>query len=226
MLKENYPEIAVALKVRRGSVGRPRIETDQPGLLSDILKIATIGAACGEKRREDIYRTVKTLDDLHHQISNLGYNVSRSGLYLRLEPRNRNTHQGKKHVQTVPVKLVRPQNNLRKGHSDRVFASESFKAVDKIAEHLGPHACLYVSRDDKSSVPLGVIAAKKQSSILMSLRARVRLPDHDFKVGSKHLLVPSVSAICEIDQKLGVTYFGNTHIAIRSAKHNGSFLSC
>ena len=222
MLRENYPEIAVTLKARSGEVGRPRIEVDQPGLLSDILKIATIGAACGEKRREDIFRTVKTLDDLHQEITNLGYQVSRSALYLRLEPRCRTTHQGKKHVQTVPVKLVRPQNNLRKGHSDRAFASESFKGVDKIAGHIGSHACLYVSRDDKSSVPLGVIAAKRQSSILMNLKARVRLPDHDFKVGSKHLLVPSVSAVCEIDPKSGVTYSGHTYIAIRSAKHNGS----
>ena len=222
MLQENYPEIAVAMKIRNGEVGRPRIETDQPGMLSDILQIATIGAACGEKRREDIYRTAKTLDDLHKHITNLGYVVSRSGLYLRLEPKNYSNNQGKKHLKTVPVRLVRPQNNLRKGHSDRAFASESFKAVDKIAAHLGPHACLYVSRDDKSSVPLGVIAAKKQSSILMSLRARVRLPDHDFKVGSKHLLVPSVSAVCDIDPKTGVTYSGKTYIAIRSAKHNGS----
>ena len=223
MLRENYPEIAVALKVRDNvGRGRPRIETDQPGVLADILKIATIGAACGDKRREDIYRTAKTLDDLHLHITNLGYKVSRTGLYLRLEPRNHNTTEGKRHVQTVPVKLVRPQNNLRKGHSDRMFGSESFKAVDNIAAHLGPGACLYISRDDKSSVPLGVIAAKKQSSILMSLRARVRLPDHDFKVGSKHLLVPSVTAVCEIDPKTGVTYSGNTYIAVRSAKHNGS----
>ena len=132
MLRENYPEIAVTLKARSGEVGRPRIEVDQPGLLSDILKIATIGAACGDKRREDIFRTVKTLDDLHQEITNLGYQVSRSALYLRLEPRCRTTHQGKKHVHTVPVKLVRPQNNLRKGHSDRAFASESFNNTTKL----------------------------------------------------------------------------------------------
>ena len=223
LIKENYPELAAALKIRDNvGRGRPRIECDQPNILSDILQIATIGAACGDKRREDMYRTAKTLDDLHGHITSLGYRVSRSGLYLRLEPRNQNTSQGKKHVQTLPVKLVRPQNNLRKGHSDRMFAAESFKAVDKIAEFIGPEACLYSSQDDKSSVPLGVIAAKKQSTILMSVRARVRLPDHDFKVGSKHLLVPSVIAICQIDPKTGVTYTGNTYIAVRSAKHNGS----
>ena len=220
-LKENFPEIASSLKVG-DNVGRPRIESDQPGLLEDILQIATIGAACADKRRDDIFRTVKTVDDLHREITKLGYSLSRSALYLRLLPRDLTTQEGKKHVVTVPVRLVRPQNNLRKGHPDRIFAAETFKGVDQISEFIGPQAVLYGSQDDKSSVPLGVIAAKKQSSILMSLRCRVRLPDHDFKVGAKHLLTPSVISICIIDPKIGVTYSGPTYVGIRSAKHNGS----
>lgn len=220
-LKVTHPEIASSLKLRDG-VGRPQIECDQSDLLEDILKIATIGAACGDKRREDIFRTVKTLDDLHKAICALGYRISRSALYLRLLPRQASTNQGKKHVNTVNVKLVRPQNNLRKGHPDRIFAAESFKAVDEIASFLGPGAAVYISQDDKSSVPLGVIAAKKQSAILMNMRVRLRLPDHDFKVGSRHLLTPSVIAVCTIDPKVGVTYTGPTYVAVRSAKHNGS----
>ena len=93
---------------------------------------------------------------------------------------------------------------------------------DDIAAFIGPGAALYLSQDDKSSVPLGVTAAKKQGCILMSMRCRVRLPDHDFKVGSKHLLTPSVICVCTIDPKSGVTYSGPTFVGIRSAKHNGS----
>ena len=107
-------------------------------------------------------------------------------------------------------------------HPDRMFAREGFKMGDDIAAFIGPKAALYLSQDDKSSVPLGVTAAKKQSSILMSMRYRVRLPDHDFKVGSKHLLTPSVICVCHIDPKVGVTYSGPTFVGIRSAKHNGS----
>ena len=70
-----HPEIASSLKLRDG-VGMPQIECDQSDLLEDILKIATIGAACGDKRREDIFRTVKTLDDLHNAICALGYRIS------------------------------------------------------------------------------------------------------------------------------------------------------
>ena len=54
-------------------------------------------------------------------------------------------------------------------------------------------------------------------------RVRVRLPDHDFNVGSKHLLIPSVLAHCKIDPLTGkVSYSGETYIGIRSSKHNNS----
>ena len=219
LLKEN-PEVAKALKIR-DCVGRPRVEVDQPGLLEDILKIATIGAACGDRRRDDIFRTVKTLDDLKKAIDGLGYTVSRQALYLRILPRDAKSIQGMKHVKTVNVRLVRPQNDLRKKHPDRMFARESCKAVEEIVTYFGPDASVFTGQDDKSSVPLGVPCAKKQSSILMNMRVRVRLPDHDFKVGRRHLLTPSVLAVCSITKE-GVTYTGPTYVAIRSSKHNGS----
>ena len=194
LLRDN-PEVARALKIRDG-VGRPRVEVDQPGMLDDILKIATIGAACGDRRRDDIFRTVKTLDDLKKAIDDLGYTVSRQSLYLRLLPMDAKSLHGQKHVKTVNVRLVRPSNDLRKKHPDRIFARESCRSVDEIVTYFGPGSCVFTGQDDKSSVPLGVPCAKKQSSILMNMRVRVRLPDHDFKVGSRHLLTPSVLAVC------------------------------
>ena len=169
-----------------------------------------------------MFRSIKTLDDLHSELEKMGYKISRSGAYIRLLPRDATTVEGRRHHKCVPVRLVRPENNLRKKHPDRMFAKEGFKMGDDIAAFIGPDAALYLSQDDKSSVPLGVTAAKKQSSILMSMRYRVRLPDHDFKVGSKHLLTPSVICVCNIDSKNGVTYSGPTFVAVRSAKHNGS----
>ena len=105
-VRKDYPEIAAQLETKT-TVGRPRIESEQPGLLRDVLEIATIGAACGEKRREELFRTVKTLDDLHSAISNLGYCLSRSALHYRLLPKNSRSIDGKRHVVTVPVKLIR-----------------------------------------------------------------------------------------------------------------------
>lgn len=221
-IKRDYPEIASTLRVRE-EPGRPRLEEDQPNINRDILGIAMIGAACSDRRREDLMRTIKTLDQLHAALKDLGYKISRSGVYLRLLPRDATNNEGKKHVQTVPVRLVRPENNLRKSHPDRMFAAESFKTGQNIVEFLGPDAAVYISQDDKSSVHIGVTAAKKQGCMLMNMRVRVRLPDHDFNVGSKHLLIPSVLAHCKIDPLTGkVSYSGETYIGIRSSKHNNS----
>lgn len=84
-----------------------------------------------------------------------------------------------------------------------------------------------LSQDDKSRVPIGVTAAKKQSCMLMHLEFKVKLPDHDWVVASRHKLIPSVYAgIKVLNGKIGdpknVTYSGPTYIAIRSAKHNSS----
>ena len=58
-------------------VGRPSLDIDQPDMMTDILRIATIGAACSDKRREDLFRSIKTLDDLHNELTRLGYKVLR-----------------------------------------------------------------------------------------------------------------------------------------------------
>ena len=105
-LQNEHPELAAILKSRE-TVGRPRIESDQPDLLKDVLEIATIGAACSDKRREDLFRTVKTLDDLQKAISDLGYSLSRTALYYRLLPRSSTSVAGRRHVKTVPVRLIR-----------------------------------------------------------------------------------------------------------------------
>ena len=80
----------------------------------------------------------------------------------------------------------------------------------------------YLSNDDKARIPLGLAAANLQSPILMSLEYKVRLNDHDFVVGSRQKLIPSVYAVCEIAQNGKVTYSGDTFIRIRSGKHDSS----
>ena len=46
--------------------------------------------------------------------------------------------------------------------------------------------------------------------------------DHDFVVGGRHQLIPSVYAVCEITPDGKVSYSGDTFISIRSAKHDSS----
>ena len=98
--------------------------------MNDILNMATLGAACSDKRREDIFRSIKTLDDLHGELEKMEYKISRSGLYLWLLSRDASTSEGRRHHNTVPVRLVRPDNTLRKKHPDRMFAREGFKMGD------------------------------------------------------------------------------------------------
>ena len=56
----------------------------------------------------------------------------------------------------------------------------------------------------------------------MNMPCRIRLPDHDFAVGNRHLLCPSVVAVNKIDGCGHVGYSGETYIGIRSQKHNNS----
>ena len=105
--ENDFPGLAGRMNtIQRDSPGRPVLEEEYPNLHRDILEIATIGAAASDKRREETFRTVKTLDDLHRALSDLGYHISRSALYQRLLPKGVSATEAKKHVRTVPVRLV------------------------------------------------------------------------------------------------------------------------
>lgn len=103
----DFPGLADRMKtVQRDSPGRPPLETDYPNLHRDVLEIATIGAAASDRRREETFRSVKTLDDLHHALAELGYQISRTALYHRLLPKGVSATEAKRHVKTVPVRFV------------------------------------------------------------------------------------------------------------------------
>ena len=96
---------------------------------------------------------------------------------------------------------------------------DDMKSLDLL---FGPDALLYLSIDDKARVPIGLAAANNQSPLLMHLEYKVRLADHDFMVGSKHTLIPSVIAVCNVLPNGKVSYSGKTFIRIRSGKHDSS----
>ena len=98
-----YPDLAHEVTVRTSS-GRPPLEDSYSDLHKTVLDIAIIGAAASEKRRENIFRSVKTLDDLHSAIHQLGFKIYRTALYYRLVPHSSKSNDGKRHVNTVPVK--------------------------------------------------------------------------------------------------------------------------
>jgi hypothetical protein len=66
--------------------------------------------------------------------------------------------------------------------------------LEQIASLLGPKDCFFLSQDDKAKVNIGLVAANKQSPIIMHLDYRIKLPDHDFVIAAGHKLIPSIYA--------------------------------
>ena len=60
----------------------------------------------------------KTLNKITAELNSMGYILSRSALYECLLPKNSRTILGKRHVKTVPVKLIKAQNNQHQRHMD------------------------------------------------------------------------------------------------------------
>ena len=137
-------------------------------------------------------------------------------------PRHGNTSEGKRHVKTVPVKILKPEASLRKRNIDRGFAKSFIDDMFEVASIFGPLATLFLSNDGKARIPLGLAAASLQALILMHLSYKVRLPDHDFVVAAKHKQIPSVYGIYEITLQDKVSYAGGTFIRIRSGKYDTS----
>jgi len=90
---EKNPNLRAELKIRKQS-GCPRIEDDQTDLFKTIIDIATHGSAVDEKRRSQIVRSVKTLDDLVAALNQPGFNIKRGALYLRPLPKRSSSNEG------------------------------------------------------------------------------------------------------------------------------------
>ena len=113
-VSEKDEEAAEMFKTfNRKVTGRPRLEVDQPGILSTIVDIVDLNSAADDRRRSELLRTCVTLDDLNTELAHRNYRISRSATYLRLLSKRCNTAEGLRHVETVPVKLLRPENSLR-----------------------------------------------------------------------------------------------------------------
>jgi hypothetical protein len=152
ILNRKHPEVMKSYKLIEEKVGRPQIETGQEGLLETIIKIAINGGAAEGRRHPEMIRTCKTLDDLneclkekgisdrfkHELIINYsqGFKISRSATYLRLLPRRANSSEGKRHVLTVPVKLIKARNTERKKHKTH-FATATINYLKDLAVTMG-----------------------------------------------------------------------------------------
>ena len=179
-------------------------------------------SAADDRRRCEHLRFAKTLDDLHSELTGLGFNLNRYATYLRLLAKRSDSRERKRHFQTVKLKLVRPENFLRKKDRNRMFTKSFMDDLFDVCELFGPKSLLVLSIDNKARVKLGLAAALLQSAMLMSMDYKFRLPDHSLVVGELHWLIPSVYGVCDIDEKCCLTYSGDTFIRVRSGKHDSS----
>jgi hypothetical protein len=74
-----------------------------------------------------------TLDDLVKELRVAGYSLSQKATYLLLQPFRANTIKGRRHVATVPVKLILADNNLRKQHPGTHFALATIRQLLNLA---------------------------------------------------------------------------------------------
>ena len=68
------------------TMGRPQ-KHDETELIKTITDIAIAGSAADPRRRSEVINTCKTLDDLYGELQKLGYELSRTSVYLRLRPK-------------------------------------------------------------------------------------------------------------------------------------------
>ena len=162
---------------------RQRIEAEQAELVSIIVKLVQNSTASDKRRRTECLCSVTSLDDLHRELTELGFHLSRGALYRRLFPCRGNTSEGKRHVNTVPVKLLRPKNSLKKKNEDCMFAKPFINDMFDVCKLFVPDAVLFMSNDDKARISLGLAAVNLQALILMHMEYKVNLIDHDFVVG-------------------------------------------
>lgn len=88
----------------------PSFVEEQPELLNAIVDIAKNGSSIDERSRIEVMHSIKALDELHRELTYRGYKLLRSALYYHLLAANSKTVNGKRHVQTVSVKLIIAQN--------------------------------------------------------------------------------------------------------------------
>ena len=212
---ENRVTSNILQRHNRQAIGHPQKEVDQPELLSTIINTVQASSATDDRNTA--------------QLDNFGWFASRTdkpwfqtyllGCYLlRLLPRWGDSCEGKRHVQSIPVKLLRPEHNRRKKNIDRMCVKSFFDDMMSISELLGGDAVTFLSNDDKAIIAFGLAAASLQSPILMHLDYCVCLPDHNIVIRQKHKLIQSVYGVCEVS----ITYSGDTFIWIRSGKHDTS----
>lgn len=130
--------------------------------MKTIVNIAIYGSAAHERRQNEKIRSIKTLDELTTSLKNdFGFILSRSAVYLRLISHRSDTLEEKRHISSVPVKLIKAQNEIYKNHIDTAFCCATIHNLENLSSILCPRWTFFISQNDKAKVPIGLTAANK-----------------------------------------------------------------
>lgn len=111
-LKSAHPNIqCLSIKTEPG---RPSLEDNQPGLLQAICDIATHGSSAADRRRSEVLRSCKTLDELQTRLNEDGFFLSRTSTYRRLIPKYPGSLEGKRHVNCACETVSSPNRQTQR----------------------------------------------------------------------------------------------------------------
>lgn len=83
-ISSDNPAVGAQLRnFNREEAGRPRLEVDMPYLHDVIINLVATSGAADARRRSELVETCRTLDELITALRQKGFQLSRSGLYLR-----------------------------------------------------------------------------------------------------------------------------------------------
>lgn len=85
-------------------------------------------------------------------MKNIGFNLYRSGTYLQLLTLRPDSFEGKRLINIVPVKLRRS-----------AVYSATIRNLESLASIMGSQQILFISKDVKARIPLGLTAANRKA---------------------------------------------------------------
>ena len=98
---------------------------------------------------------------MHVALQKEGSILSRQALYLRLIPRRADSHEGKRCVRTVPVKLWKAKNAQRNRHAVADFTFAIKRQMHDIVSSFESDVFVLLV-DDKAKVPIDITAVKSK----------------------------------------------------------------
>ena len=89
------------------------------------------------KRRSELLTYCDTMDEFVKLVKERGFDVEKTTLYHRLIPRRKNSIAGQRHINTIKVRLAKPQEDDHGNHPSKRFCLAESRMNKQLASLLG-----------------------------------------------------------------------------------------